>query len=381
MRAMEYRGPYKVRLTERDKPRIEHPNDAIVRVQLAAICGSDLHLYHGMMPDTRVGTTFGHEFIGVVDEVGPSVQHLAPGDRVMVPFNVYCGSCYFCARGLYSNCHNVNPNATAVGGIYGYSHTCGGYHGGQAEYVRVPFADVGPSKIPDWLDDEDAVMLTDALATGYFGAQLGDIVEGDVVVVFGAGPVGLFAARTAWLMGAGRVIVIDQLDYRLEKARTFAHAETYNFTEYDDIVVQMKKATEYLGADVAIDAVGAEADGNFLQHVTSAKLKLQGGSPVALNWAIDSVRKGGTVSVVGAYGPMFSAVKFGDALNKGLTLRMNQAPAKRQWPRLFEHIQAGYFKPSDIVTHRIPLEHIAEGYHIFSAKLDGCIKPLIVVEE
>jgi len=381
MRAMEYRGPYKVRLTERDKPRIEHPNDAIVRVQLAAICGSDLHLYHGMMPDTRVGTTFGHEFIGVVDEVGPSVQHLAPGDRVMVPFNVYCGSCYFCARGLYSNCHNVNPNATAVGGIYGYSHTCGGYHGGQAEYVRVPFADVGPSKIPDWLDDEDAVMLTDALATGYFGAQLGDIVEGDVVVVFGAGPVGLFAARTAWLLGAGRVIVIDQLDYRLEKARTFAHAETYNFAEYDDIVVEMKKATEYLGADVAIDAVGAEADGNFLQHVTSAKLKLQGGSPVALNWAIDSVRKGGTVSVVGAYGPMFSAVKFGDALNKGLTLRMNQAPAKRQWPRLLEHIQAGYFKPSDIVTHRIPLEHIAEGYHIFSAKLDGCIKPLIVVEE
>src|SRR5690625_5256069 len=292
MRAMEYRGPYKVRLTERDKPRIEHPNDAIVRVQLAAICGSDLHLYHGMMPDTRVGTTFGHEFIGVVDEVGPSVQHLAPGDRVMVPFNVYCGSCYFCARGLYSNCHNVNPNATAVGGIYGYSHTCGGYHGGQAEYVRVPFADVGPSKIPDWLDDEDAVMLTDALATGYFGAQLGDIVEGDVVVVFGAGPVGLFAARTAWLLGAGRVIVIDQLDYRLEKARTFAHAETYNFAEYDDIVVEMKKATEYLGADVAIDAVGAEADGNFLQHVTSAKLKLQGGSPVALNWAIAPVPKG-----------------------------------------------------------------------------------------
>jgi hypothetical protein len=179
-------------------------------------------------------------------------------------------------------------------------------------------------------------------------------------------------------MGAGRVIVIDHLEYRLEKARTFAHAETYNFTEYDDIVVHMKKITDHLGADVAIDAVGAEADGNFLQHVTSAKLKLQGGSPVALNWAIDSVRKGGTVSVVGAYGPMFSAVKFGDALNKGLTLRMNQCPVKRQWPRLFEHVRNGYLKPSDIVTHRIPLEHIAEGYHIFSAKLDGCIKPLIV---
>jgi threonine dehydrogenase-like Zn-dependent dehydrogenase len=378
MRAMVYRGPYKVRVEEKAKPRIEHPNDAIVRVTRAAICGSDLHLYHGMMPDTRVGHTFGHEFVGVVDEVGPSVQGLRPGDRVMVPFNVFCGSCWFCARGLYSNCHNVNPNATAVGGIYGYSHTCGGYDGGQAEYVRVPFADVGPSKIPEWMDEEDAVLLTDALATGYFGAQLGEIVEGDVVVVLGAGPVGLYAALSSWLLGAGRVIVVDHLEYRLEKARTFAHAETLNFTEVDDVVVHLKRDTGYLGADVVIDAVGAEADGNFLQHVTSAKLKLQGGSPIALNWAIDAVRKGGTVSVMGAYGPLFSAVKFGDALNKGLTLRMNQCPVKRQWPRLFEHVREGRIKPADIVTHRVPLEHIAEAYHVFSAKLDGCIKTLIV---
>ena len=378
MRAMVYRGPYKIRVEEKDIPALEHPNDAIVQVRLAAICGSDLHLYHGMMPDTRVGMTFGHELIGVVHEVGPSVESLKPGDRVMVPFNIYCGSCYFCARGLYSNCHNVNPNATAVGGIYGYSHTCGGYDGGQAEYVRVPFADVGPSLIPEWMDDEDAVLLTDALATGYFGAQLGDIAEGDVVAVFGAGPVGLFAAKSAWFMGAGRVIVIDHLDYRLDKARSFAHAETYNFTEYDDIVVHMKKITDYLGSDVAIDAAGAEADGNLMQHISSAKLKLQGGSPIALNWAIDSVRKGGTVSVMGAYGPMFSAVKFGDAMNKGLTLRMNQCPVKRQWPRLFEHIRNGYLKPSEIVTHRFPLEDINEAYHTLSAKLDDCIKPLIV---
>jgi alcohol dehydrogenase len=378
MQAMVYRGPYRIRVEEKDIPPIEHPNDAIVRVTMAAICGSDLHLYHGMMPDTRVGMTFGHEFIGVVEEVGPSVRNLKRDDRVMVPFNVFCGSCFFCARGLYGNCHNVNPNATAVGAIYGYSHTCGGYDGGQAEFVRVPFADVGPSLIPEWMSEEDALMLTDACPTGYFGAQLGDIREGDVVVVFGAGPVGLFAAKSAWLMGAGRVIVIDHLDYRLEKARTFAHAETINFGEVDDIVVMMKRITDGLGADVAIDAVGAEADGNFTQHVTSAKLKLQGGSPVALNWAIDSVRKGGTVSVVGAYGPIFSAVKFGDAMNKGLTLRMNQCPVKRQWPRLFEHIQSGFLKPSDVVTHRIPLEHIAEGYHIFSSKLDGCIKPVVV---
>jgi threonine dehydrogenase-like Zn-dependent dehydrogenase len=228
------------------------------------------------------------------------------------------------------------------------------------------------------MSDEDAVLLTDACPTGYFGAQLGDIAEGDTVLVFGAGPVGLYAAKSAWLMGAGRVVVVDHLDYRLEKARTFAHAETFDFTEHDDIVVEMKRQTDHLGFDVAIDAVGAEADGNLLQHVTGAKLKLQGGSPVALNWAIDSVRKGATISVVGAYGPIFSAVKFGDAVNKGLTLRMNQTPVKRQWPRLFEHVRNGHLRPSEIVTHRFPLEHIAEGYHVFSAKLDGCIKPLVV---
>ncbi|MET3566829.1 threonine dehydrogenase-like Zn-dependent dehydrogenase [Leifsonia sp. 563] len=378
MLAMTYRGPYKVRVEEKDRPKIEHPGDAIVRVTLAAICGSDLHLYHGMMPDTRIGHTFGHEFIGVVDEVGPDVETLKVGDRVMVPFNIFCGTCYFCQRGLYSNCHNVNPNATAVGGIYGYSHTTGGYDGGQAEYVRVPLADVGPTIIPDWMSDEDAVTLTDALPTGYFGAQLGDIVEGDTVVVFGAGPVGLYAAKSSWLMGAGRVIVVDHLDYRLAKAREFAHAETYNFVELGDVVLALKRATDGLGADVVIDAVGAEADGAALQHITASKLKLQGGSPIALNWAIDSVRKGGTISVMGAYGPLFSAVKFGDAMNKGLTIHTHQCPVKRQWPRLFEHVRNGYLTPSDIVTHRIPLEHIAEGYHLFSSKLDGIIKPLVV---
>lgn len=378
MRAMTYRGPYRIRVEEKPDPRIEHPNDAVVRVERAAICGSDLHLYHGMMPDTRVGHTFGHEFIGVVEEVGSSVQTLSVGDRVMVPFNIFCGTCWFCARGLFSNCHNVNPNATAVGGIYGYSHTTGGYDGGQAERVRVPFADVGPSLIPEWLDAEDALLMTDALSTGYFGAQLASIREGDTVVVLGAGPVGLFAAKSAWFMGAGRVIVVDQLEHRLEMARSFAHAETINFAEVGDVVLEMKRQTDFLGADSVIGAVGAEADGNFLQHVSAAKFKLQGGSPIALNWAIDGVRKGGTISAMGAYGPIPSAVKFGDAMNKGVTIHTNQAPVKRQWPRLLEHIRAGHLKPSDIVTHRIPLEHIDEGYHLFSAKLDGIVKPVIV---
>jgi threonine dehydrogenase-like Zn-dependent dehydrogenase len=378
MRAMTYRGPYRVRVEDKPDPRIEHPNDAVIRVERAAICGSDLHLYHGMMPDTRVGHTFGHEFIGVVEQVGSSVETLSVGDRVMVPFHISCGTCWFCARGLFTNCHNVNPNATAVGGIFGYSHTTGGYDGGQAERVRVPFADVGPQLIPDWLDPEDALMMTDALGTGYFGAQLASIREGDTVVVLGAGPVGLFAAKSAWFMGAGRVIVVDQLEYRLQKAREFAHAETINYAEVDDVVLEMKKQTDFLGADSVIDAVGAEADGNFLMHVSSAKLKMQGGSPVALNWAIDGVRKGGTVSAMGAYGPIPSLVKFGDAMNKGVTIHMNQAPVKRQWPRLLEHIQAGHLTPSDIITHRIPLEHIGEAYHLFSSKLDGCIKPVIV---
>jgi threonine dehydrogenase-like Zn-dependent dehydrogenase len=378
MRAMVYRGPYRVGVEDKERPRVEHPNDAVVRVTVAAICGSDLHLYHGLIPDTRVGHTFGHEFVGVVEEVGPSVERLRPGDRVMVPFDVSCGSCWYCARGLLGNCHNVNANAAAVGGIYGYSHTAGGFDGGQAEYVRVPFADVGPEPIPAWLADEDALMLTDALPTGYFGAQLGDVGEGDVVVVFGAGPVGLFAARSAWFMGAGRVVVVDHVAERLAKAREFAFAETVDLGVVDDVVVHLKEATGHLGADVAIDAVGAEAVGAPLQHAAASWLKLTGGSAVALNWAIDAVRKGGTVSVVGAYGPIFVPVKFGDALNKGLTLRMNQCPVKRQWPRLLEHVRAGHLRPSDVITHRYDLEDVAEAYETFSAKRDGCIKPVLV---
>src|ERR1700712_199320 len=215
MLAMDYRGPYRVRAAQKAEPVIEHPNDAIVQVTRSCICGSDLHLYHGLVPDTRVGTTFGHEFTGQVVEIGSSVRNLKIGDNVLVPFNVFCGSCFFCQRELYGNCHNTNAEATAVGGIYGYSHTAGGYDGGQAEYVRVPFADVGPTIIPDDIHADDAVLLTDAFPTGYQAAEMGSIQEGDTVVVFGAGPVGLFAARSAWWFGAGRVIVVDRVEYRL----------------------------------------------------------------------------------------------------------------------------------------------------------------------
>lgn len=378
MLAMEYRGPYRVRITEKDRPKIEHPSDAIVRVTRACICGSDLHLYHGLVPDTRVGTTFGHEFTGVVEEVGSAVEHLKVGQRVLVPFNIFCGACYFCRKELYSNCHNVNPQATAVGGIYGYSHTTGGYDGGQAEYVRVPLADVGPMVIPDDIHEDDAVLLTDAFPTGYQAAEMGDISEGDTVVIFGAGPIGIFAAKSAWLLGAGRVIVVDHVEYRLDFVRHFAQCETVDFKDVSDMAVHIKKMTDGLGADVCIDCVGCEAAGNFAQTLLGVKLKLQGGAATVLHWCINSVRKGGVVSIVGVYGPTFNAVPIGNAVNKGLTLRMNQASVKRHLPRLIEHVRAGRISPRDIITHRMPLEAVADGYHTFSSKLDGCIKAVLM---
>lgn len=379
MLAMNYRGPYRVRAEEKADPVIEHPQDAIVRVTRACICGSDLHLYHGLVPDTRVGSTFGHEFTGIVEEVGSAVQNLKVGDHVLVPFNIFCGSCYFCQKELYGNCHNVNPNATAVGGIYGYSHTAGGYDGGQAERVRVPMADVGPTVIPPDLDLDDAVLLTDVFPTGYQAAEMGDISEGDTVVIFGAGPVGIFAAKSAWLLGAGRVIVVDHIDYRLEFVKKFAQCEVVNFKYVKDMAIHIKKMTDWLGADVCIDAVGCEAAGSFAQTVTGVKMKLQAGAATALHWAINSVRKGGNVSIVGVYGPTFNAVPIGNALNKGLTLRMNQASVKRHLPRLIEHIQAGRVNPKEVITHRIPLEEIGEAYHIFSSKLDNCIKTVLTM--
>lgn len=378
MLAMNYRGPYRVRADHKPDPVIEHPGDAIVRVTRSCICGSDLHLYHGLVPDTRVGTTFGHEFVGIVEEVGSAVTKLKVGDHVLVPFNVFCGSCFYCQRELYGNCHNTNPQASAVGAIYGYSHTAGGYDGGQAEFVRVPMADVGPTVIPADIHEDDAVLLTDALPTGYQAAEMGDIAEGDTVVVFGAGPVGIFAAKSAWLMGAGRVIVVDHVEYRLDFVRRYAQCEVINFREVDDMALHIKKMTDWMGADVCIDAVGCEAAGNAMQTITGPYTMLQAGSATALHWCINSVRKGGNVSIVGVYGPTFNAVPIGNALNKGLTLRMNQASVKRHLPRLIEHIQAGRIDPKQIITHRVPLEEVADAYHIFSSKLDNCIKTVLI---
>ncbi|UOG74804.1 glutathione-dependent formaldehyde dehydrogenase [Hymenobacter tibetensis] len=379
MLAMDYRGPKRVRATQKPMPEIKHPQDAIVRVTRSCICGSDLHLYNGNVPDTRVGMTFGHEFTGIVEEVGPDVTKIKVGDHVLVPFNVACGECHFCKQGMFGNCHESNTQASAVGGIFGYSHTAGGYNGGQAEYARVPYANVGPTVIPEGMDPDDAVLLTDVVPTGYQAAEMAGIQTGDTVVVFGAGPVGIMAARCCWLFGAGRVIIIDKEDYRLEFARNYANCEAYNFEkDMDDPVVFIKKITDYMGADCVIDAVGAEAAGNAMQTITGRKLLLQAGSATALHWAVNSVKKGGVVSIVGVYGPTDNLVPMGNVLNKGLTIRGNQSSVKRLLPRLIEHVQNGVINPKALITHRIPLEEVADGYRMFSAKLDNCIKPLIV---
>jgi threonine dehydrogenase-like Zn-dependent dehydrogenase len=370
---MDFRGPRRVRAVQKPMPEIKHPEDAIVRVTRSCICGSDLHLYNGNVPDTRVGTTFGHEFIGEIVEIGSEVTEVKVGDRVMVPFNIACGRCIFCKQGMYGNCHESNSEATAVGGIFGYSHTAGGHNGGQAEYVRVPYANFGPTVIPAGMDLDDAVMLTDVTPTGYQAAEMAGIQPGDTVVVFGAGPVGIMAARCCWLFGAGRVIIIDHLDYRLEFAKNFAKCEAYNFrTDMDDPVMFIKKQTDWIGADACIDAVGAEAQGNAMQTITGRKTLLQAGSATAVHWAINSVRKGGV------NGPTDNLVPIGNVLNKGLTIRANQASVKRHLPRLIDHVMNGILKPSLLITHRIPLEDVAEGYHMFSAKLDNMIKPVLM---
>ena len=378
MLAMNYRGPFRVRADEKPYPKIEHPEDAIVRVTRSCICGSDLHIYHGMVPDTRVGTTFGHEFIGIVEEVGSDVHKVKVGDHVIVPFNISCGKCAFCKQELYGNCHESNSEATAVGGIYGYSHTAGGYDGGQAEYVRVPYANVGPTIIPPGMDLDDAVLLTDVVPTGYQAAEMGGIKTGDTVVVFGAGPIGIMAAKCSWLFGAGRVIIIDNVDYRLEFARNYSQCEAYNYDEIGDPVQFIKKITDWLGADVCIDAVGCEAGGDAMQTITGRKLMLQAGSATALQWAINSVKKGGIVSIVGVYGPTGNLITIGNVVNKGINIRANQASVKRLLPRLIEHVQAGRLNPKGLITHRIPLEEVADAYRIFSDKLDNCIKTVLI---
>jgi len=378
MKAVAYQGPGKMEVVDKPSPSIEHPDDIILRVTRTAICGSDLHLYHGLVPDTRVGATFGHEFAGVVEEIGPAVATLSRGDRVVVPFNIACGTCFFCQRGLSSCCQNSNCSCGIGGGAFGYSHTTGGYEGGQAELVRVPFGDVGPFKIPDDMHEEDVLFLSDILPTGYQAAEMGGIKPGETVCVFGAGPVGLMTMRSAWLMGAGRVIAVDRLDYRLDFARRWANVETYNFEQSGaDVVGYLRSQTEGRGPDVCIDAVGCEAKGSAMHWLLGAA-KLQAGSATALTWAIQAARRGGNVVMIGVYGPPWNVIPIGDAMNKGLTLRGAQCNVKRYMPHLLEHIRAGRLDPKNIISHRFPLEDAARAYQMFDQKRDECIKCVLI---
>jgi threonine dehydrogenase-like Zn-dependent dehydrogenase len=383
VKAVCWEATHDVRVEDVPDPEILNPRDAVIRVTSTAICGSDLHLFDGFIPTMRAGDILGHEFMGVVEEVGRSVANLKRGDRVVVPFPIACGGCFFCTRGLYSCCDNSNPNAWmaekaygyTAAGLFGYSHMLGGYAGGQAQYARVPFADVGPFKVPDHLSDEQVLFLTDIYPTGFMAAENCDIQPGDTVAVWGCGPVGQFAIRSAFLLGAGRVIAIDTVPERLAMA-TVAGAETLDSMD-PDLFYKLRAATGGLGPDACIDAVGMEAHGPHLDYLydkvkTMALMASDRAS--ALRQAIHSCRKGGTVSVPGVYGGFIDKFPFGAAVNKGLTIRTGQTHVHRYLPRLLRYIENGDIDPSFVVTHRVPIERAPEMYKTFRDKKDGCIK-------
>jgi threonine dehydrogenase-like Zn-dependent dehydrogenase len=375
-----------VRVQNVPDPRIVNSRDAIVRITATAICGSDLHLFNGCIPTMRAGDILGHEFLGEVVEMGPAVRRLKIGDRVVVPFAIACGNCYFCRQQLHSLCDNSNPNAEMAeklygfsgAGLFGYSHLYGGYAGGQAEYVRVPFADVGPLVLPDSVSDEAALFLSDILPTGYMAAENCAIQPGDTVAVWGCGPVGLFAIQSAYLLGAERVIGIDRAARRLELAESFG-AETLNFGS-DDVVENLKDMTHGRGPDACIDAVGMEAHGLTFDAVydrVKHALYLATDRPNALRQAIQACRKGGTVSIPGVYGGYLDKIPFGAAFAKGLRLTMGQTHVHRYLRPLLERIEKGQVDPTRIITHRGGLDDAPALYRLFRDEKEDCVKVVL----
>lgn len=388
MKAVCWNGISNVSVQDVPDPQLINRRDAIIRVTSTAICGSDLHLYDGHVPAMKRGDILGHEFMGEVLEVGDQVPNLAPGDRVVVPFPISCGRCFFCERGLWSLCDNSNPNASRAealyghspAGIYGYSHLMGGYAGGQAEYVRVPFADVGPLKIDNHFLDEQVLFLSDSFPTGYMAAEQPNIQPGDTVAVWGCGPVGQFVIQSAWMFNPARVIAIDRFPERLEMARTYGRAEVIDYSGGVDVVETLKQMTGGMGPDVCIDAVGMEAHKTGLEGVydfAKQTARIQTDRPYVLRECIQACRKGGTVSLAGVYGGIIDSVPMGAAFNKGLTIKMGQAHVHRYLKPLFEKIKSGQIDPSFVVTHVFPLEEAPEAYEIFKKKLDGCIKVVL----
>ncbi len=374
MRAITYQGVKDVKVKNVGDPDILKDDDLILKVTSTAICGSDLHLIHGMVPNMPKGFILGHETMGIVEETGKEVTKVKKGDRVIVPFPVSCGHCWFCQHDLWSQCDNSNANGE-VGGIFGYSKTYGGYDGGQAEYLRVPYANVGPFKVPEELTDEQVLFLTDILPTSYWGAETGGVKKGDTVAVLGCGPVGLLAQKWAAYMGAERVIAVDYIDYRLEHARKYNKVEALNFNDYDNTGEYIKEITKG-GADVVIDCVGMDGKMTVVEMVESA-LKLQGGSKSAMEIATQAVRKGGTVSLVGVYGARYNAFPLGDFFSRNITLKMGQCPAHTYVEPILKLIQEGSFDATDIITHKLSLDQGEHAYEIFDEKKDECIKVIL----
>jgi len=386
MKALCWMGVEKLSVEDVPDPKILNPRDAIVRIARTCICGSDLHLYNGYMPSMEQGDILGHEFMGEVVEVGPGIdrEKLKVGDRVVVPFTIACGKCFFCEQQLWSLCDNTNPNAWVAeklmgyspSGLFGYTHMMGGYAGGQAQYARVPCADVGPIKIPDGLPDEKVVFLSDIFPTGFMGAENCNIQRGDTVAIWGCGPVGQFAIRSAFILGAERVIAIDRFPERLRLAEE-GGAETINYEVVDDVVQTLKDMTGNRGPDSCMDAVGMEAFGHslpFLVDRAKQAMKLSTDRPNVLRQCILACRKGGTVSVPGVYGGFLDKIPFGAAMNKGLIFKMGQTHMMRYMKPLLERIERGEIDPSFVISHRLPLSDAPEAYKMFRAKHDHCTK-------
>jgi threonine dehydrogenase-like Zn-dependent dehydrogenase len=384
MRANCWMGKEDVRVQEVPDPKILNQRDAIVKITSTAICGSDLHLYGGFVPTMEKGDVIGHEFMGEVVEVGKAVNNLRKGDRVVVPFPIACGNCLSCQNGMFSLCENSNPNAWMAeklwghspSGIFGYSHMLGGYAGGQAEYARVPFADVGPIKVPDELTDDQALFLSDIFPTGYMAAEMCDIKPGDTIAVWGCGPVGQFAMKSAYLLGAERVIGIDRFPERLRMAREKAGADTVNYEEVD-IQDALRDMTAGRGPDACIDAVGMEAHGPSLMYAydrVKQAMMLETGRPIAVREAIMACRNGGTVSVIGVYGGFIDKFPIGSMMNRSLTIRTGQCDVQRYMRPLMERIQKGEIDPSFVITHHLGLDDAPAGYAMFKDKQDECIK-------
>src|SRR6476620_10540303 len=385
MKAAVIHAPGKVSYDTVDDPRLKADDDIILKVTATAICGSDLHIYSGGIPQPRP-MVLGHEFMGIVEEVGKNVTKLKKGDRVVVPFPIACGSCFFCNHDLPGHCENSNPEhygpeggvLTQKGGaLFGYTDLYGGYDGGQSQYVRVPYANFGPRIVPDNLSDEQVLFLTDIFPTGYTGVDWGEVKGGETVAIFGSGPVGIMAAKSAWLRGAGRVVVIDTLQYRLDKAKATAQCETILWDDgAKDVVEQIRAMTQGRGADVCIDAVGFEPDRNILDRA-KAVINFEKGSVKVLEACMSAVRRGGIVSVLGVYPYLYDNFPVGQFFDKGIILKGGQAPAHKYIDTLLDYVAAGKVKLNDVITHRLPLSEIAHGYDIFKNKQDGCVKVVL----